>query len=228
MRNKNYKEVEPVLDQQQKRGVRITIAVLLMFIVAVLVGFVHKLSQPRIISDSELRLNGAVKLQRARILDNFKLIKDSGDRFETSSLKGQWTLVFFGFSHCPDVCPTTLSSLNSFYQMLDEDIRTDTNIILVTVDPARDKPKILHDYVRYFNKDFRGITGDFIEIKRFASQLNVPFNKVNLDNGEYTVDHGSQVVLINPLGHYHAFFRAPLDPAKMKLTYRSIRATFEG
>ncbi|USD21606.1 SCO family protein [Microbulbifer variabilis] len=223
-----HKMAEPKFIQRQKRGVRITITVLLMFIVAVLVGFVHKLSQPRILSDSELRINGAVKLQRARILDNFQLIADTGSAFETKNMKGQWTFIFFGFTHCPDVCPTTLSSLNSFYKLLDEDIRADTDVILVSVDPARDKPLILHDYVRYFNNDFLGVTGNFIEIKRFASQLNVPFNKVILDNNDYTMDHGSQVVLINPLGHYHAFFRAPLDPAKMKLTYRSIRATFNG
>ncbi|WP_445356414.1 SCO family protein [Microbulbifer sp. ANSA002] len=223
-----HKMAEPKFMQRQKRGVRITITVLLMFIVAVLVGFVHKLSQPRILSDSELRINGAVKLQRARILDNFQLIADTGSAFETKNMKGQWTFIFFGFTHCPDVCPTTLSSLNSFYKILDEDIRADTDVILVSVDPARDKPLILHDYVRYFNNDFLGVTGNFIEIKRFASQLNVPFNKVILENNDYTMDHGSQVVLINPLGHYHAFFRAPLDPAKMKLTYRSIRATFNG
>ncbi|WP_444902414.1 SCO family protein [Microbulbifer sp. SSSA007] len=215
-------------EQRQKRGIRVTIAILLLFIVAVLVGFVHKLSQPRVITDSELRLNGAVKLQKARILDNFQLVSDTGEVFHTDSLKGQWTLVFFGFTHCPDICPTTLSTLNSFYQLLDGNTRSNTEIILVTVDPARDNPKILHDYVRYFNKEFHGITGDFFEIKRFASQLNVPFNKVMLDEGGYTVDHGSQVVLINPFGHYHAFFKAPLDPAKLKLTYRSIRATFNG
>lgn len=213
--------------QRQKRGIRITIAIILVFIVTVLVGFVHKLSQPRIITDSELRLNGTVKLQRARILDNFQLVSDTGEVFQTENMRGQWTLVFFGFTHCPDVCPTTLSTLNSFYQMLDEDTQEDTKITLVSVDPSRDSPKVLHDYIRYFNSDFRGLTGDFIEIKRFASQLNIPFNKVILSEESYTMDHGTQVVLINPLGHYHAFFKAPLDPAKMKLTYRSLRATFK-
>ncbi|WP_353056864.1 hypothetical protein [Microbulbifer sp. MLAF003] len=81
-------------EQRQKRGIRVTIAILLLFIVAVLVGFVHKLSQPRVITDSELRLNGAVKLQKARILDNFQLVSDTGEVFHTDSLKGQWTLVF--------------------------------------------------------------------------------------------------------------------------------------
>lgn len=213
---------------EQRRGILITVVVLVLFMVAVLAGFLHKLGQPRVISDSELRLNGAVKLERPRILDNFELLADSGETFNTEELGGRWTLVFFGFTHCPDICPTTLSTLNNFYQTLDKEVQADTDILLVSVDPKRDRPEQLRDYVRYFNPDFRGVTGEFLNLKRFANQLNVPFNKVPLDDGDYTVDHGSQVVLINPRGHYHAFFKAPLDPAKMKLTYRSMRATFKG
>ncbi|WP_346838324.1 SCO family protein [Microbulbifer sp. SAOS-129_SWC] len=213
---------------QQQRGILITVVVSVLFICAVLLGFLHKMGQPRVLTDSELRANGAVKLTRPRIIDNFELLSDSGEPFHTSALAGHWTLVFFGFTHCPDVCPTTLATLNQFYQMLDADTRKQTDILLVSVDPKRDRPQQLRDYVRYFNKDFRGLTGEFITIKRFANQLNVPFNKVPLDDGDYSVDHGAQIVLINPRGHYQAFFKAPQDPAKMKLTYRSMRATFSG
>ncbi|WP_043319822.1 SCO family protein [Microbulbifer sp. HZ11] len=212
----------------QKRGILLTVAVLVLFMIAVLAGFLNKMNQPRVITDAELRANGAIKLERPRILDEFELIADSGDVFKTTQLAGRWTLVFFGFTHCPDVCPTTLSTLNNFYQTLDDDTRENTDILLVSVDPLRDKPQQLQEYVRYFNPDFYGVTGEFINLKRFANQLNVPFNKVPLDDGQYTVDHGSQVVLINPRGHYHGFFKAPLDPAKMKLTYRSMRATYNG
>ena len=212
----------------QKRGIFLTVAVLVLFMIAVIAGFLNKMNQPRVITDAELQANGAIKLERPRILDEFELIADSGNPFKTSELAGRWTLVFFGFTHCPDVCPTTLATLNNFYQTLDEDTQENTDILLVSVDPQRDQPQLLQDYVRYFNPDFYGVTGEFINLKRFASQLNVPFNKVPLEDGEYTVDHGSQVVLINPRGHYHGFFKAPLDPAKMKLTYRSMRATYNG
>lgn len=213
---------------EQKRGILLTVVVMVLFMLAVLVGFLNKMGQPRVITDAELRANGAIKLERPRILDEFELLADSGEAFNTTQLAGRWTLVFFGFTHCPDVCPATLSTLNQFYQTLDDDTRGDTDILLVSVDPQRDKPQQLHDYVRYFNPDFFGVTGEFLNLKRFANQLNVPFNKVPLDDGNYTVDHGSQVVLINPRGHYHGFFKAPLDPAKMKLTYRSMRATYNG
>ncbi|WP_445359235.1 SCO family protein [Microbulbifer sp. ANSA005] len=213
---------------KQKRGIRITVIVLLVLILAVLAGFIHKLGQPRIITDEELRINGTVKLQRPRIIEDIQLLSDDSRDFYTKDFQGKWTLVFFGFTHCPDICPTTLSTLNNFYKTLDESTRASTDIVLVSVDPSRDKPEQLGQYVRYFNSEFRGITGDFFKLKKFATQLNVPFNKVSLAEGGYTIDHGSQVVLINPRGHYHAFFKAPLDPAKMKLTYRSIRATFKG
>ncbi|WP_105102650.1 SCO family protein [Microbulbifer pacificus] len=213
---------------EQKRGIFITVAVMVLFMLAVLAGFLHKMGQPRVITDAELRANGAIKLERPRILDDFELLADSGNVFNTAQMTGRWTLVFFGFTHCPDVCPTTLATLNSFYQTLDEETRRDTDVLLVSVDPERDQPQQLHEYVRYFNPDFAGVTGEFLNLKRFANQLNVPFNKVPLESGGYTVDHGSQVVLINPRGHYHGFFKAPLDPAKMKLTYRSMRATYNG
>ncbi|WP_444906764.1 SCO family protein [Microbulbifer sp. SSSA008] len=213
---------------KQKRGIRITVIVLLVLILAVLAGFIHKLGQPRIITDEELRINGTVKLQRPRIIEDIQLLSDDSRDFYTKDFQGKWTLVFFGFTHCPDICPTTLSTINNFYKTLDESTRASTDVVLVSVDPSRDKPEQLGQYVRYFNSEFRGITGDFFKLKKFATQLNVPFNKVSLAEGGYTIDHGSQVVLINPRGHYHAFFKAPLDPAKMKLTYRSIRATFNG
>ncbi|WP_444959030.1 SCO family protein [Microbulbifer sp. ZKSA002] len=213
---------------KQKRGIRITVIALLVLILAVLAGFIHKLGQPRIITDEELRINGTVKLQRPRIIEDIQLLSDDSRDFYTKDFQGKWTLVFFGFTHCPDICPTTLSILNNFYKTLDESTRASTEVVLVSVDPSRDKPEQLGQYVRYFNSEFRGITGDFFKLKKFATQLNVPFNKVSLVEGGYTIDHGSQVVLINPRGHYHAFFKAPLDPAKMKLTYRSIRATFNG
>ncbi|TLM75690.1 SCO family protein [Microbulbifer harenosus] len=213
---------------EQRRGILMTVVAITLFIFAVLAGFLHKMGQPRVITDAELRANGAIKLERPRILDEFELLADTGEQFTTKQLAGRWTLVFFGFTHCPDVCPATLSTLNSFYLTLDEDTRKDTDILLVSVDPQRDRPQQLHDYVRYFNPEFAGVTGEFLNLKRFANQLNVPFNKVPLEDGNYTVDHGSQVVLINPRGHYHAFFKAPLDPAKMKLTYRSMRTTFNG
>ena len=156
-------------------------------------------------------------------MGEFELIDHYGKPFNRSRLEGQWTLMFFGFTHCPDVCPTTMTFLNTFLASLEGTEAQDPQIVMVSVDPARDTVEQLADYVPYFNPDFTGVTGEFLDLHRFATALNIPFRKVVEDDGSYQVDHSSNIVLINPRGDYHGFFRAPLDLAKMKVTYRSAR-----
>lgn len=98
---------------------------------------------------------------------------------------------------------------------------------MVTADPARDTPEKLKIYIEHFNKDFNAITGEFLAVKRLAGDLNVAFNKVMLDNGDYTIDHSGNLILINPHGHYHGFFKPPFELAKLKLTYQSIVSSAE-
>ena len=103
----------------------------------------------------------------------------------------------------------------------------DTKVVMISVDPARDTVEQLARYVPYFNADFSGVTGEFLDLFRFASALNTPFRKVPGQGEDYQVDHSANVVLINPRGHYHGFFKAPLDLAKMKVTYRAARYLWE-
>ena len=98
---------------------------------------------------------------------------------------------------------------------------------MVSVDPARDTVEQLAAYVPYFNEDFTGVTGEFLDLHRFATALNTPFRKVAGAADEYGVDHSSNVVLINPRGDYHGFFKAPLDKTDMLATYRSARAQWD-
>lgn len=212
------------LQRKQARGVKITVALVVAFIVLVVASFVHRISQPRLLTDSELKINGAYLLETPRMTGEFALTDHRGDAFGPERLRGHWTLVFFGFTHCPDVCPTTLSFLNQLLGELAGTEAEDTRVVMVSVDPARDTVEQLASYVPYFNPDFVGVTGEFLEIHRLATALNTPFRKVPGQGDNYLVDHSSNVVLINPKGDYHAFFKAPLDLAKVKLTYRSIRA----
>ena len=93
--------------------------------------------------------------------------------------------------------------------------------VMVSVDPARDTVEQLSTYVPYFHPEFLGVTGDFPDILSFARRFNAPFRKVTMEDGSYQMDHSANVVLINPKGDFHGFFRAPLDLAKMKVTLRS-------
>lgn len=210
------------------RNIQLTVLGLLLLIGIVVAGFVNKISQPRVMTTSELRLNGAFMFDTPRALPEFSLVDHHGQPFTVEQLRGHWTLVFFGFTHCPDICPTTMAFLGGFMEALQGlPEAEDTSVVMVTVDPARDDAERLAQYVPYFNPEFTGVTGDFFDIHRFATALNTPFRKVPGQGEDYQVDHSANLVLINPRGDYHGFFTAPLDLAKLKVTYRSVRAVWE-
>jgi protein SCO1/2 len=212
----------------QRRGVRLTVTVVLAFILVVVGSFVYRINQPRLLTRSELQLNGLILLETPRDIGDFALTSHRGEPFVPTSLQGHWSLVFFGFTHCPDICPTTMAFLDRFVGELDGTEAADaTEVIMVSVDPARDTVEQLAGYVPFFNPEFTGVTGEFLDLFRFATSLNAPFRKVPGQGEDYQVDHSANVVLINPRGHYHGFFRAPLDLAKMKVTYRAARQLWE-
>ena len=210
------------------RNIKLTVLGLLIFIGIVVGGFVHRVSQPRVMTENELRLNGAYMFETPRALPAFELVDHHGEVFDKERLLGKWTLIFFGFTHCPDICPTTMSLLSRFMEQLDGlPEQAETQVVMVTVDPARDDVAQLAKYVPYFNPDFIGVSGDFMDIHRFATALNTPFRKVPDQGENYQVDHSANLVLINPRGDYQGFFKAPLDLAKLKVTYRSVRVVWD-
>jgi protein SCO1/2 len=221
-----------VTDQQayeakQSRGIKLTVLALAAFITIIVAGFVYRIQQPRILTVSEMQVNGLYLHKIPRNFGDISLVDHRGQVFDNDRLLGKWTLVFFGFTYCPDICPTTMGFLNELMGQLEGTEAEDTEVVMVTVDPARDTVEQLASYVPYFNPDFTGVTGDFLDIHRFATALNTPFRKVPGEGENYQVDHSANVALINPRGDYHGFFKAPLDMAKMKLTYRSARAMWD-
>ena len=211
----------------QSRNIKLTVAALLLLITVIVVGFVHRISLPRVMTETEMKINGLYLLETPRNFGEVVLIDHNGKPFTRASLEGNWSLVFFGFTYCPDICPTTMTFLNELMVGLEGTEVEDTRVVMVSVDPARDTVEQLADYVPYFNPEFTGVTGEFLEIHRFATALNTPFRKVPGQGEDYQVDHSANVVLINPKGDYHGFFKAPLDQAKMKVTYRSARALWD-
>ena len=170
MNIKNSKELN--------KRIMLTVGVILMFITLVLSLFLHKMFSPRVMSNDELRANGAIVFENPRIIKEFTLTDHNNSAFTLKNVQDSWTLVYFGFTHCPDICPTTLAELSRVYGSLQEGIRKQTQVVLISADPARDTPEKLAPYVTYFNPDFTGVTGEFLSIKRLASDLNVAFNKV--------------------------------------------------
>jgi protein SCO1/2 len=210
-----------------KRGVRLTIVGVLLFMTVVVASFVHRIGEPRIMSVAETRANGLFLFDTPRALGEFSLVDHHAEPFTHSALVGHWTLVFFGFTHCPDICPTTMAELAELKAQLADTEARDARVAMVSIDPARDTPQQLAEYVPYFHSEFLGVTGEFADILSFAQRLNAPFRKVSEPEGVYQMEHSANVMLINPRGDYHGFFRAPLDIPKMRVTLRSTQYVWE-
>ncbi len=143
-------------------------------------------------------------------LAEFSLLADDGSRFSREDFQDHWNLVFFGFTHCPDICPITLQVLANARRMMQEQGVDDLpRIVLVSVDPERDSPAVLAPYVAHFGDATVGITGDLAEIRKLTDGLGIFFEKSGDADGDYAVDHSSVVIVINPQGKFHALFGAP-------------------
>ncbi len=152
----------------------------------------------------------AMVLPQSRALPQFSLLDQNGAKFDTESLRDQWSLLFFGFTHCPDICPATLQQLAiARSRVLHEKNSTFPNIVLISVDPERDTPEVLAEYTRHFGDGMTGVTGPIDELRNLTSALGIFFEKSVGENGDYSVDHSAVVIVINKNAEFHALFSAP-------------------
>jgi protein SCO1/2 len=143
-------------------------------------------------------------------LPAFELVDQDGAPIDETVFEGQWDLVFFGFTHCPDVCPTTLQVLAAAKAALAEQgVSPLPRIVLVSVDPERDTPDILRQYVGYFGAGNLGVTGSLEGIRTLTTGLGIYFEKQESDDANYLVDHSAAVLLIDPQGRFSALFGGP-------------------
>jgi protein SCO1 len=170
-------------------------------------------------SDPAPQLTSGTWLPQPRPMPEVSLIDESGQSFTAQNLKGHPTLVFFGFTHCPDVCPTTLARLSQVVKAANV---PDLKVLLVSVDPERDTPELLARYVHAFNPDFGGVTGKPEEIQRFAKEFAVATAKVDLGGGEYTVDHSAALFLLNRQGQRVAIFTPPYEVAPVAADLQNV------
>ncbi len=220
--------LNPDLDATGRRRVIITAVAILLLIVTFVGLFFWKMTYPRALTRAELSANGLVVFDVPRRFEDFEFVDHRGQPFRKDDLIGKWTMIFPGFTHCPDICPVTMSQLAQMWDMLDERTRKDLQVVMLSVDPHRDTPEQLGQYVPFFNENFIGLTTDIETLTRVGAQLSIAFTVIDPEAIEdfYTVDHSGNIVLINPAGHYHGFFRPPFDPARLRLTYQSACVTY--
>jgi protein SCO1/2 len=160
-------------------------------------------------------------------LEDFQLVHHGGQPFTRENLRGHWTFLYFGYSFCPDVCPITLFELNRVRQLLDgQGVAAETAYVFVSVDPQRDTPERLRDYVTYFNPEFQGVTGAPEELERLTRALHVFYQRGadTQESGYYLVDHSSTIILIDPDGRPRAIFTPPQTPERLAADFLKIRA----
>ena len=158
---------------------------------------------------------GIILLPQSRSLPSVTMTNQDGQPVTINELKGKWSLLFFGYTFCPDICPTTLAQLRQIKSELPTDAVDKLQIVLVSVDPNRDTPQQLKQYLGYFDPGFIGLTGDLQSIQTLANGVSIPFIPADTSKPGYTVDHSGNLALIGPDGTQRGFIRAPLNNQKL-------------
>ena len=158
---------------------------------------------------------GIILLPQSRALPALSLSDENGAAQAVDQLKGRWTLLFFGYTFCPDVCPTTLAELRQLRSQLPPEALARLQVTMVSVDPARDTPAQLKQYLGYYQAGYTGLTGELAQIQQLASAVSIPFIPGDASQPNYTVDHSGNLALIGPDGRQRGFIRAPLNVAKL-------------
>lgn len=170
------------------------------------------------------------RLDAPRPLQAFELTDHHGAAFNLQRLQGRWTFLFFGYTHCPDVCPTTMTMLNSAKRRFAElqGPVPNAQFAFVSIDPERDTVEQLAKFVPYFNAEFVGVTGTPPAIDAFAKQLSIMHLKVEPDRPQgYLMDHSAAVLLIDPQARLHALFSAPFDPSSIARDFQQLAMHYE-
>lgn len=131
----------------------------------------------------------------------FTLVDQDGDAITEQAFRGQPTVLFFGFTHCPEICPTTLYELSSWFAELGDE-GADIKAYFVSIDPERDTPELLGDYISGVTDRVRGITGEPDAVREMARGFNIYFKRIDMDDGDYTMDHTASILLLDSQGRF--------------------------
>ena len=204
------------------------ILLIALFIFVVLTLFINKLTTPRVLSSNELLINGLFLFESPKQISNFSFYSANSEEFTKSNLIGKWTLMYFGFTRCPDECPTTMYQMSKLTKVLREKEfpLEDKQWILVSIDPERDTPEDIDKYAKGFDKDFVGVVNSRPMLLNLATQLSV--NNImpagNSMDHSHLDNHVNNIILLNPDGEFAGVFRPPFDISRLSLTYQSVTA----
>lgn len=184
----------------------------------------HQVRHSVVAASAPTELVAATRLDDARPLPAFALRRQGGT-LANADLRGHWTLLDFGYTFCPDICPTTLATLKDMKSRLAADGGAPPQVIFVSVDPARDTPERLAEYVRFFDPAFIGATGDDAALAPLVKHLGVYYHRQDAkDKRTYSVDHSAIIYLIDPQVRLKAIFAWPQTAGAMADDFRRLTA----
>lgn len=164
-------------------------------------------------------------LPTPKTVSPFTLTDDEGQTFANENLKGHWGLVFFGFTRCGDVCPTTLTELNKMYTQLEQTLTAEQlpQVVFVSVDPDRDTADVLHRYVKNYNPHFIGASGSADNLSIFVKDLGLYYSKKpRAGSNDYGMDHSSQIYVFNPDGNWAGILTYPQSADQLISNYKAL------
>lgn len=224
------------------RNTKLTVILCLIFVVLVVLLTYVRITRNNsavTMSPEALRELGALVYEKPVPLSSFALQDQVGQPFTEANLKGTWTLFFFGFTSCPDICPLTLTELSQFYRDLESSgSNLDTQVVMVSVDPQRDTTEKLAQYMSTFHPDFIGLNGSYEQVSKLAKELYIAHTPppILVDDPhaghgamaseDYLIDHSANILIIDPEGLYQGFFDTAIQDDELTKAYKAIRAAY--
>ncbi len=167
----------------------------------------------------------ALVMPEFRALKPFSLSNHKGETFDNKSLLGHWTFMSFGYTYCPDICPTTMSTFAQMHSLI-QSKKSDQpyQVVFVSIDPERDTLERLGEYVTYFNPAFIGATGTQEALQEITRPLGILYKRVETEDSAmgYVMDHSASIILVDPQGRFHAYFSPPHEAEMMASDFISI------
>lgn len=166
----------------------------------------------------------ATVLDPPKPVEPFQLIDHTGTTLDLARLRDRWSFLFFGYTHCPDVCPTTLATLARAIERLPAATSLPPQVVFVSIDPERDTVERLAQYAPFFHRSFIGATGPETQLEKLTRQLGILYLKAEPNaGGGYLVDHSASILLINPRAELRAVFSPPFDAEAIRDDYLALR-----
>lgn len=182
-------------------------------------------SYQKLVNPGPPELETSLMYETQRSIDPFELRSTAGESnngqtVSNADLEGQWTIIFTGYTFCPDICPTTMAQLQQSWEDISQTTDTPIQVWMVSVDPQRDDIPRLRNYVGFFNRGlnndvrtpFLGVRGEHKDLFPFVRNIGLMYSIPDEDETNYLVNHSAAIILLNPQGHQQAVFRANHDP----------------